>query len=271
MNHEISIIEAVDVDSTNPVTLRPLIANLCQATQISRRLANRLGLYEFQSVYVKDMWSGKLMKWELSLSPILIRFNNANNLPSQVSQPLAFSYPIVPTTSRDLFWEMIIGQDVFSQWQQLISDFGGSRPTPGPSYVDGANYMSHNISFAAIQEIPIIEDEIIELQCSNPVSVKRLAWNRSSKILYLQFIGNVTPQGYLDGYIVQYDISSIHQQVEGLLINQGISSIDEIISLLQTANVEYTNIDEFPIDTVLVGFDCSTIKIGIEGETRDIL
>ncbi len=63
-----------------PVKIRALVANNSPKTQISRRLANKLGLLEAKDVYVKDaleMFAGheSIRRWKLSLKPLTIVCN----------------------------------------------------------------------------------------------------------------------------------------------------------------------------------------------------
>ncbi len=60
-----------------PIKIRALIANACSKTQISRRLAIKLGLFEdAKDIFVKDegplsndQWVGR---WKISLKPVMI-------------------------------------------------------------------------------------------------------------------------------------------------------------------------------------------------------
>ncbi len=265
MNKEISIIEAVVVDSTNPVTLRPLIANNSQVTQISRRLAHRLGLNAFQSVYVKELGGG-ILKWKLSLYPILTRFDESN-APSRVTNRLAFTYPVIPTTEGDLYWEMIIGQDIIDQWIMFMHIPGPViRPTPGPSYEGGIEYMGHNISFARLRHIPVMVNDILEFPCVSSISIERFAWERTKDIIYV--MPRRTPTalgvGYGDKVIFQYHYPVILRNELHLLLSGGQeyisrTPIDMAVALIEKNHLNVNIIHEFPCDTIFVNFDISFV------------
>ena len=157
MNAEITIKSYL---TTPPVVLRALIANCCAKTQVSRRIANSLGLHNVRDVYVSDMYSsaGRALKWKISTTPILIKFSNCH------SEEVFPVYPLINTNPHDAFWELIVGQDCFVGHPSLLpdlsraclSEIGATRnpetepiaPTPGPAFSGDVAFLGHNISSA---------------------------------------------------------------------------------------------------------------------------
>jgi hypothetical protein len=69
MNTEVTVKSTL---TTPPVVVRALLANNCARTQISKRLATKLGLAAVRDVYIRDDFSSGAgaIKWKISSAPI---------------------------------------------------------------------------------------------------------------------------------------------------------------------------------------------------------
>jgi hypothetical protein len=97
--------------TTPPVTLRALYANLSELSQISRRLAQRLGLTQFRDIYIRDGFDKGGIKWKVSVVPVTITYKES----------VFICYPTVNCQEQDGYYEMILGLDVHGaswSWQR---------------------------------------------------------------------------------------------------------------------------------------------------------
>jgi len=83
-----------------PVEVCVLVANCSGKTQISRRLAKKLGLTYTQDIFVSD---SPPLKWKISLLPLIIT--------SPVLRTPCAVYPLINGQPDDAYYEMIVGQD----------------------------------------------------------------------------------------------------------------------------------------------------------------
>jgi hypothetical protein len=150
------------------VVLRSLLANNSMNTQVSKRLAKKLGLMgSARSVYVTDLLSRSwLGKWKISVLPVIITV--------ECLAP-AVVFPLINCNEGDAWWEMIIGRDCAAQndlmriaarrdqcerskkkshgadsyeeaTASLFKADDPDRATPGPAFRLGTICMGHNVS-----------------------------------------------------------------------------------------------------------------------------
>jgi hypothetical protein len=123
-----------------PVNLRPLLANQSPTTQISWRLAKKLGIKvsDTKDVLIEDMcFPGPFFKWKLSMVPITVTFRGVK------SENI---YPVINCTANGGYWEMIIGSDCLNFNYMVQYGFDDNRrPTPGPGFDRNVMYMGHSV------------------------------------------------------------------------------------------------------------------------------
>lgn len=187
-----------------PVVLRASLANNCMNTQVSRRLAKKLGLMgSARSVYVADLLSQSWVgKWKISVLPVIITVEGL--APAVV-------FPLINCNEGDAWWEMIIGRDCAAQNDLMIaarrdtcerskkkSHGDGSddkptasllkaddpdRATPGPAFRLGTIFMGHNVSAINVSDFNegAAPDDFFEFLCFDSEAIHRLAVNRASR------------------------------------------------------------------------------------------
>ncbi len=57
---------------SNGVKLRALVANGCEVSQISQRLAKQLGMTDFHSIYISDLGGNCCLRWIISKFSVVI-------------------------------------------------------------------------------------------------------------------------------------------------------------------------------------------------------
>lgn len=229
-----------------PIAVNAAQANNSALTQISRRLANALGLTEFNDIYVAESislfisrGSGGVpcLSWKISKFPIIIQ---SSLLPNAVM----YSYPVINGQESDAFHEMIIGQDV-NRFQPLglelmmLSLQKSSRDikiTPGPGFDENVIFMGHNITYADIGLI-LRQDrnEFIEYPCLGSEAIDRIAVNHKNKQVVVRYKSGPTVYRYKE--IKDDIIVAIHLRA---------SSIGQIISTIRTNGNIYTSSNIFP-------------------------
>lgn len=195
MNTEVSIKAALNRE---PVVVRALIANNCFNTQISKRLAKKLGLHSVQDVYITEsiqMMSGDpvCLKWKVSLQPILITVRALDE------HKIKVVYPIINCNEGDAFWEMIIGQDCSDFFELLRGALieRGALPTPGPSWTENTHFMGHNLRIIhKIKDFLRPPNEFFEYLCFDSEAIKRIAINKVTQQLVVIFHDSTTVYVY---------------------------------------------------------------------------
>ena len=157
--------------TTSPVLLRAMIANMSSKSQVSKRLAQKLGLWDSaRTAYVKSdngprEWVGK---WKVCVQPVVVTVTGL--------APLEL-FPLINCNEGDAWWEMIIGKDcaginnlmiigvqiAMEQHQNPTSLTDG---TAGPGFQHGVMFMGHNISMCSAADFPggaVPDDERSEL------------------------------------------------------------------------------------------------------------
>lgn len=173
MNVEVSVKGSL---AKPPVELRPLLGNNCQRTQISRRLAEKLGLTVMRDVYVSSMFDapGSRYKWRISMHPIVVTI-----MSGKATGKVKVIYPIINCDEDDSFWEMIMANNVCKD----LWDFSGRtchvEPTPGPNYNPNVEYLGHNVFIVNVKDISTPLDEFFEFFCFDSDAVDRLAVNKA--------------------------------------------------------------------------------------------
>jgi hypothetical protein len=184
-----------------PVVLRALIANNSQNSQISRRLAKKLGLMgSARSVYVEDLLSQSWVgKWKISVLPVILTVEG-------LAPTILF--PLINCNESDAFLEMIIGRDCAAQRDltriaverskkksrgfysddddpttRLFKADDSDRATAGPAFKLGTIFMGHNIR--AVNVVDFVEanvpDDFFEFLCFDSEAVHRLAVNPATR------------------------------------------------------------------------------------------
>lgn len=136
-NAEASVKTAV---CKRPVTVRPLLANQSETTQISWRMAKKLGIKvsDTQDVIIEDMFFGPpYYRWKQSLIPIAVTFRG---LTCEV-------YPVINCAVKGAYWEFIVGTDApYLLTSMLVHGYDDDcTPTPGQGYNCNVVYMGHNV------------------------------------------------------------------------------------------------------------------------------
>ena len=219
MNTEVSVKAALNRE---PVVLRAGIANGSSNTQISKRLAKRLGLNSVQDAFITDTLqiNGPVcLKWKISLQPILITVKALDENKTKVV------YPIINCNEGDAFWEMIIGQD-WSDFMDLFDELckiprreHGSRPTPGPGWRENTIFMGHNLRLIHnITDFLSPPDLFFEYLCFDSEAIKRIATNKVTQQLVVIFRDSTTVYLY-DGvssrFVDRIDAGESKGQVVG--------------------------------------------------------
>jgi hypothetical protein len=165
-----------------PVELRALYANMNQCTTISSRLARKLGLGDsLCDTYVKNViFHSDLVQAKTVTMPMIISYNNA----TQSRRYTAICYPVV---NEQAFYDLILGQDAFDQWDESIMNYATSHgmATPGPGFNPQASFMGHNVALA--EQLP--EGVQCFEECSTLMypSIMRLAVNRTTRQIVTTF------------------------------------------------------------------------------------
>ena len=161
--------------TTSPVLLRAMIANMSSKSQVSKRLAQKLGLWDsartayVKSAYGPQEWVGK---WKVCVQPVVVAVTGL--------APLEL-FPLINCNEGDAWWEMIIGNDcaginnLMSIGIQIAMQQRQNRPrggaaatdgTAGPAFQHGVMFMGHNISMCSAADFPggaVPDDERSEL------------------------------------------------------------------------------------------------------------
>ncbi len=162
------------------VKLRGLYANNNPTTQLSRRLADKLGLTEFKSVYIGDNeFGGNAVKWKVSLFPVAISgFDGV-----EPDEKAAICYPVINCQPKDAYWELILGQDwlnvVFVKGLYRRAD-SVSRPAPGPSFSKD-EYLGHNVRI--VSKLGPNVNVFVEYHRLGSETVSRIAVNKITRQL----------------------------------------------------------------------------------------
>ncbi len=176
-----------------PIKIRALIAMAGSKTQISKRLAIKLGLFEdAKDIFVKVeepllMGNQWLRRWKISLKPMVIKCYPSEMINTRNGERavVVAGYPLINMEVNDAFHEMIIGRDYgkhsISRKHFAIESTVG--PTPGPSYEEDVCFTGHNIGLAGIEEVPKDIKEFFEYPPFILQDIKRLALNKVTKQL----------------------------------------------------------------------------------------
>jgi hypothetical protein len=245
--------------TAKPISINTLFANNSQVTQLSRRLAERLGLKNFRDIYVEEypLLGPKraAIKWKISMCPIIINIPKssqnafslcANRTQMTFSDQTIFCYPVVNCDAHDAFWEMILGSD---SWMDKIGICVGPssrliKPTPGPCYEKNVNFLGHNIRMASKSMIPRL-NEFFEYCCFTSSALHRLAINRvTCQVVAVYHDSNTV-----------YCYSQVPQQIEELLdyadVEEG--SFGVVVALIRE-HCPCAVLDAFPEQAVLLNW-----------------
>jgi hypothetical protein len=227
------------------VSVRALAANCSPTTQISQRLATKLGLTQFKPVYITDEYAAKgefCLKWKVSLVPIMFQATDADH-----DQQLIVSYPIVNCNDDDAFWEMIIGVDCWNQYKRLIFDFrGNQKPTPGPSHEENIDYMGHNIRLCDPSEVP--KNEFYEYPCTKFSTISRIAIHKANRQLVVVF--TATPDKV-------FQFSNLSEEHEAQIEEPDGGATDEVLEAIKQS-CPSVEIESFPENATLL---CAELKM----------
>jgi hypothetical protein len=217
------------------VDLRALVANLSPTTQISRRLAHKLGMTQFKPVYVTDnLGDGdECLKWEISTTPLV--FSSI----TPIEQKSIVSYPIINGNKNDAWWEMIIGQDSWKQDYKIynLGIRAEEDATHGPGYDDdGGYFIGHNIRLCTPTEVP--KNEFYEYPCYGSDVVSRIAIQKAKRLLVAEFVDR-------EGI---FQFSELPEELEAQ-IEHSVPTNEVMFAVLQSCPVEI--IDSFPESTLL--------------------
>ena len=162
------------------VRLRPYLTKATAHTRISLLLAERLGLTEFRDIYVISEGDEKpIKKWKISIFPIKIWC-----LGMQERRALSI-YPLINTSRRGPYYEMILGKDSFKQLKNIANHTtrtnNETQPTHGRGY-HPETIFNASIEFAPLTRLPRV-NAFFEYDCSESTSVFRLALNKVSRQL----------------------------------------------------------------------------------------
>jgi hypothetical protein len=188
-----------------PVVLRAVIANNSQNSQISRRLAKKLGLMgSARSIYVQELLFQQSLvgKWKISVLPVIVTVEG-------LAPTILF--PLINCNESDAFWEMIIGSDCAAQgdlmWiayerrqiersKKKSRDLGSGddeptarlckaddpdRATAGPAFKLGTIFMGHNIGAMNVADFVEAPDDFFEFLCFDSEAIHRLAVNHATR------------------------------------------------------------------------------------------
>ena len=193
MNATVSVSSSL---TTPPVVLNALIANNSLKSQISKRLAERLGLLapakhprkrnkkkdSARIVYVTEslqMMRGEpwLGKWKISVQPVIVTVTGV--------APMLL-YPLINCNERDAFWEMIIGTDCadFLKLMQISCESPRERnATPGPSFASNTHFLGHNVKIRNVGDFDegAAPDDFFEFLCFDSEAIRRVAVNRARR------------------------------------------------------------------------------------------
>lgn len=197
MNTEVSLRASI---IREPIVVRALLANQSHTTQVSRRLAKKLGLHSLRDVYVTDslgLFKGSL-KWKISLHPIVIKVKALDTCKTRVV------YPIINYNKDDAYWEMIIGKDISNDWPDLLdlvlaSDRvdRGKKPTPGPGYSEDMLFIGHNIRLISkFSDFSTPINDFFEFLCFDSEAINRLAINKVAKQMVVVYHDSTTVYKY---------------------------------------------------------------------------
>lgn len=238
-----------------PIKIRALIA-ACSKTQISKRLAIKLGLFEdAKDIFVKDeeplsMGNQWLGRWKISLKPMVIKCYPSEMVDTQRNGERAVvvaGYPLINMEVDDAFHEMIIGRDYgkhsISRINFAIESTVG--PTPGPSYEEDVCFTGHNIGLAGIEEVPKDIKEFFEYPPFILQDIKRLALNKVTKQLIVMYKKT--------NLVVAYNglPFNLEKRLEQVIYHHHIDDVPSVLVSI-TQICEGVTIDAFPKDTILV-------------------
>ena len=178
MNTEVSLKVSL---TGEPVVIRAMVVNTGSTTQISRRLANQLGLWSAsQDVYVNDeMCDSPALKWKISFRPVLITFK------CLAKHKVKVVFPIINCSKNDTFWERIISKDCQEIGEAMNVVFATEAedllPTPGPGYQPDSYFLGHRVRLSIPSDLPADLDEFFEYPCAATDSILRLAINKYTR------------------------------------------------------------------------------------------
>ncbi len=239
-----------------PIEVNALLANNSALTQISRKLATKLGLTEFSDVYVTGVIfdRGTCLNWKISKFPVIIKS-------SLVPNAVMYSYPVINGNESDAFYDMIIGQDV-NRFQRagtalMLQELQKSyinrsprlKPTPGPGFEEDVVFMGHNTKFA---DLGLIlrkgRNEFLEYPCLGSEAIDRIAVNYKRRHVAVRYKSAATVYRYKG---ISYDILGE--------IHKGSASKGHIVSNIRSACSEYTSSNVFPDCHILLEDDEDTV------------
>jgi hypothetical protein len=238
MNREIVVRGTM---TTPPVTLRALYANLSELTQMSRRLAQRLGLTQFREIYIRDDFADGGIKWKVSVVPVTITYKES----------VFICYPTVNCQEEDGYYEMILGLDVHNaswSYQRHPGDYPQNRATAGPSYDPEVVFYGHNICFAKKKAIfRNKKNEFLEVCCFKTSTLSRLAINLVTKELAVI---------YRDSTDVVHRFSKIPDDLERAFFDNG--TLDANVQLVKDS-CPCDELEAFP-EAILFGWSVNVHK-----------
>jgi hypothetical protein len=197
-----------------------LLANNSFKTQISRRLAEKLGLNSVREVYVAPSIAimagdaNTVLKWKISTQPV---FFTVKEMDKNV---LKVVYPLINSDERDAFWEMIIGQDCLNQWELLSNNVDiEMKPTPGPSHAPSTHFLRHNIKILNLSDFRNTPNEFFEFPCFESEALSRLAVNKRTNQMVAVFVDSTTVYQY-NNVPKRYFIAIQSNASKGITINE---------------------------------------------------
>lgn len=196
MNTEVSL----RVSLTNePVIVRAIIADICEVSIISSRLAKKLRLDSFQDVFITDKFGGgPPVKWKISLMQVIVTFTILNqelSLPWARAPPFQTRviFPVVNGNESGGFYEMILGEDCHDVDIRNVVGLkrDGLKCTPGPAYTDGGMSLEHHARLSTPRDLPADLDVLVEYSCVGGESIRRVAINRHTHQMAVQHRDNI--------------------------------------------------------------------------------
>jgi hypothetical protein len=205
-----------------PVLVRGLLANNSFKTQISRRLAEKLGLNSVREVYVAPSVAivagdeNIVLKWKISTQPV---FFTVKGMDKNV---LKVVYPLINSDERDAFWEIIIGQDCQNQWELLNACQTvdrGMQATPGPRHAPNTHFLGHNVKVLNLSDFLNPPNEFFEFPCFESEALSRLAVNKRTNQMVAVFVDSTTVYQY-NNVPKRYFIAIQSNASKGITINE---------------------------------------------------
>jgi hypothetical protein len=251
-----------------PIRVRALVANNSPKTQISRRLAQRLGLIgNSRATYVKEalglFGDNSILKWQIAVQSITIRCKEAV---CQRFPVLAQCNPLINGNQNDAWWEMIIGTDVLREFPILLNmaiNLRGYHPTPGPSHPgsdSNVDFMGHNVTFASVHDLPSNLDEYLEYNCAKSSAVARLALNKRNRQLIVIYTNDGDDERvYRYGGVPK----ALEQAIEDAIFSPQVDgrSLGAVMQQVRDS-CSVSIIDEFPTHTVVIDWDKGQVLPG---------